>query len=263
MEYGKRQKERIMNKAIMESMRKKIITTVYQGKEGHIPSALSILDIVWVLHEKVMMLGKDRFVLSKGQAGLALYIVLAQLGHISEKELIETYCQYDSKFGGHPDRLKSPYVEASTGSLGHGMPMAVGIALANKVSKNHYKTFCLIGDGEANEGTIWESALLAPKHNLSNLCCIVDYNHSTDRALNMGDMGNKFKSFGWKVVEVNGHDQKALYKCLTNQFDKKVPLAVIAHTIKGFGVKQMEHNPAWHHKTPTEDEYKSFMLEGV
>lgn len=250
-----------MKSSDLQRIRKNIISIVYNGGEGHIPSALSILDIVWILYSKVMKLEEDRFVLSKGQAGVALYSVLAELGYISKDELLQTYCQYDSAFGGHPDRLKIKYIEASTGSLGHGMPMAVGIAMANKIAKRDIKTYCLIGDGEANEGTIWESAMIASHHRLKNLCCILDYNHSTDRALDIGDMSAKFISFGWKAVEVSGHNHQALYKVLKNSFDTQKPLAVIANTIKGFGIKEMENNPAWHHRIPTDQEYKELMKD--
>jgi transketolase len=172
--------------------------------EGHVPSALSILDILWVLYDRILKINpsypksptRDRFILSKGHAALGLYVILAKKGFFPSSEL-EDFGKYDGFLGGHPDRNKVSGVEASTGSLGHGFPMSVGIALGLRIKKIDSKVFVLIGDGEANEGSVWESALLASHHNLSNLCCIIDYNHSTDRALKVGDMVSKFKSFGW------------------------------------------------------------------
>ena len=237
-----------------------------KSKEGHVPSSFSILDLVWVLYTRVLNIdsknpllpGRDRFFLSKGHASLALYVVLAKLEFFSENEL-EHFAEFESILGGHPDRLKVPGLEASTGSLGHGFPQAIGTALALKIRGSSARTFVLIGDGESNEGTIWETALLASHHKVNNLCCILDHNHSTDRALNIGDMCKKFEAFGWSVSEVDGHDQKQLTDIFTKEFDN--PHFVLANTIKGKGCSIMEGNPEWHHKFPSLEEYNLLMGE--
>lgn len=251
----------------IRSMRRRIVETAHSASEGHIPSALSVLDILWILYDRVMNLPedirddhiRDRFVLSKGHASLALYAVLEQKRYFKPEEL-DTFCTYASAFGGHPDSNKIPGVEASTGSLGHGLPIAVGLALGARIKKNKKRIFCLVGDGECNEGTIWESALLAAHHGLSNLSCIVDYNHSTDRALGMGDIADKFRSFEWEVLEISGHNHGQILQALTYLPEKR-PIAVIAETVKGCGIPRMENNPAWHHRVPTEEEYRSIIQE--
>jgi len=253
----------------LHKLKETAIRAAAKAGEGHIPSALSILDILWVLYDQVLTYNpkdandpaNDHFILSKGHASLGLYSVLAEKGLIDVKEL-ETFGAFDSKLGGHPDRNKIPWVEASTGSLGHGFPIAVGIALGLKIQKKNNRVFAIIGDGESNEGSIWEAALLANHHSLNNLCCIVDYNHSTDRALEVGDLVKKFESFGWKAVSVDGHDQIELAKVLGKESqDQGKPLAVIANTIKGYGIKSMEHNPAWHHRSPSAEEIATIVKE--
>lgn len=247
-------------------LKENILKASFLAKEGHIPSAFSILDILYVLYKKVLKfslkeelnLDRDYFILSKGQAALGLYVILAHFGFFKMEDLITNYCKYKSPYGGHPDRNLVRGVEASTGSLGHGFPYAVGIALGQKINKLNNRVYVLIGDGEANEGSIWESALLAKHHNLNNLCCIVDYNHSTDRALSLGNLKAKFLAFGWKVVQIDGHNHSEIYKALTN-FSTKKPLLIIANTIKGKGCPLMENNPEWHHKAPSSNELKIIM----
>jgi len=249
------------NNKIMKELRKNVLQASYHAQEGHIPSAYSILDIIWVMYDQVLNRDNhDRFLLSKGQGCLALYAVLVKKGFGSLDDLVNHYCEYESQYGGHPDKNKSKGIEVSTGSLGHGLPIAVGVALSNVDSSSKSKVFCLIGDGEANEGSIWESALLAANHNLNNLICIVDYNHSTDRALNMYSIFDKFKAFGWNVLEINGHDHKEIKKALTT-LDNSSPTCIVANTIKGYGCKSMENNPAWHHRSPTDSEYIQFVEE--
>tara|TARA_A100001015_G_C15042588_1_gene740792 strand:+ start:3712 stop:4479 length:768 start_codon:yes stop_codon:yes gene_type:complete len=245
-------------------LKSRIVEAAFNAQEGHIPSALSILDIVWVLYNKVMNLNntneieKDRFILSKGHASLAIYAVLEELNAITKADL-DSFCNYDSPLGGHPDSNKVASIEASTGSLGHGMPIALGIALASKIRNLSNRIFCLVGDGECNEGTIWESALLASHHNLSNFTCIVDYNHSTDRALYLGDIKKKFTSFGWNSVVIDGHNHDEIESCLKQK--NELPMAVICETVKGFGIKRMEGQPAWHHKCPTQEELHEILGE--
>ena len=253
-------------KNLLKKLKQIIVTASAKSGEGHIPSAFSVLDILWVLYDKVLKFNpknpldqsRDIFILSKGHASLGLYAVLAEKGFFPLSEL-ENFGKFNSRLGGHPDRNKVPGVEASTGSLGHGFPISAGIALGLKIKNSDNKVFVLIGDGECNEGTVWESALLASHHNLSNLRCVVDYNHSTDRALDMGDIAEKFKSFGWESCIINGHNHKEIYNALIKKSDK--PTAIIANTIKGYGVKTMENNPAWHHKSPSPEEFNILLEE--
>lgn len=252
----------------LDELRRSIVSASYASHEGHVPSALSILDILVVLYERILKIDpknpsnpkRDRFILSKGHASLGLYAVLAENGFFP-KEWMGTFGEFDSRLGGHPDRTKVPGVEVSSGSLGHGFPMAVGMAMGLKIAKNPASVYALIGDGESNEGTIWESALIASHHKLDNLCCIIDYNHSTDRALSVGKMEDKFESFGWKcAVVADGHDHDKLERAL-RMAHKGQPLAIIADTIKGKGVKIMENNPAWHHKSPNKEEFEQIMKD--
>ncbi len=242
----------------MKNLIKQIIDMSYRSKEGHIPSALSILDILWVLYDRIMT-PDDKFVLSKGHGCLALYVVLAEKGVISSEEL-DTFGKYDSALGGHPDMNKINGVEASTGSLGHGFPMAVGMALGKRIKGDNGRVYCLIGDGECNEGSIWEAAMLASHHKLNNLTCIVDHNGSAERGLGVGDLLAKFKAFGWYGDDVNGHDYNRLEGWIAKKSVNK-PTIVVAHTIKGKGVKMMENNPEWHHKSPSWSELKQIAKE--
>lgn len=250
---------------VVKNLRVSIVRAAAQANEGHIPSALSILDVIWVLYAVVFAerirhgAQQDKFILSKGHGSLALYAVLAERGVFDKNEL-SRFCQLDSILGGHPDRTLVPGVEASTGSLGHGLPMAVGLAMSQKIKKQDAITYVLIGDGEANEGTTWESALLAAHHNLGNLFCIVDLNHSTDRALEVAPLDTKFEAFGWRVLTVSGHDHEELKAALQKE-PTDCPTLVLANTIKGFGVPIMENNPEWHHRAPKPGELDQILAE--
>ena len=252
-------------KKMIKKLTRRIVDLSYEAQEGHIPSALSVLDIMWVLYDKVMKIypkgpdneDRDRFILSKGHAALALYAILEEKGFIKK---ITDFAKYDSNYGGHPDMNKVAGVEASTGSLGHGFPMAVGIALGLRIKGNKARVYALVGDGECNEGSIWEAAMIAAHHNLLNLTCIVDYNRSTDRALKIDNLAAKFQAFGWYVHEIDGHDHVWLERMLTTPSWKK-PTCVICNTVKGKGIKRMENNPEWHHKSPNKKEYKEIIKE--
>jgi transketolase len=251
----------------MKKLKEKILRIATASSEGHIPAAYSILDILWVLYDRVLGLtpenfsdpDRNRFILSKGHAAIGLYVVLAEKGFIDPKEF-ERFGKFNSILGGHPDRIKVPGVEASTGSLGHGFPMAVGLALGAKIKKKPSKVYVIIGDGESNEGTIWESAMLGANYKLDNLYCIVDQNHSGDAAMNPQDIRVKFESFGWYAVRIDGHDQKAIYDALTIKSDGK-PVAIIAETIKGKGIKIMENSAEWTHKYPTLEQLEDMVEE--
>ena len=251
----------------MEYNRKKIVRSIvevcYKKKEGHIPSSLSVIDILYSIYDFVDLNliknespNRDRIILSKGHASLGLYSVLETFNLLEEP--LENFCNFNSVLGGHPsDKIK--YVECSTGSLGHGLPISIGMSLSYKINKIKQKIFTVIGDGELNEGSIWESLLLASHHKLNNLICILDYNHSGDRALSLGNITEKIKSFGWEVYEVDGHNINDLKKFYS--LDNEKPLFLIANTIKGKGIKIMENNPEWHHKSPNDIEFENIIKE--
>jgi len=253
---------------VLNKMKRSIVNAAVNAGEGHIASAFSILDILWILYDRILNLSsirsrsleRERFILSKGHASMALYAVLAEKGFISLSELENNFCKFSGILGGHPDANKIPGIEASTGSLGHGLPIAVGIALGYKIKSIHQRVFALVGDGECNEGTIWESALLASQHDLNNLCCIVDYNHSTDRALSLNNLASKFESFGWATCVINGHEHQEILNAL-KKTDSLKPIAIIANTIKGKGCQRMENEPAWHHRAPNKIELSEILIE--
>lgn len=227
---------------MVSKLRKRILEVAYRDGMGHIPSALSILDIVWTLYDKVMT-KDDQFILSKGHGCMALYAVL------EEKGLLD----WSTKLWGHPKRGGA--ILASTGSLGHGLPMAVGLALAKKIRNEKGKVYCLIGDGECNEGTTWESALLAAHHHLDNLIVILDWNGSSERALQLGRLKDKWKSFDWLASEIDGHNDYVI-SGLDDYKGRDLPFIVLANTIKGHGVPFMENNWEWHNRKLTKEEYE-------
>ncbi len=249
-------------------IKKEILRVSNKTHEGHIPTAYSILDILYVLYHDIMKYDaehpenedRDYLIISKGHSAIGIYAILAEFGFLTYDELY-TFGSFKSRLGGHPDRNKVTGVEASTGSLGHGFPMAVGMAMGLQMKKSQNKVFCIVGDGEANEGSIWEAFLLAGQQHLTNLVCILDYNHSIERFIKWGDIGKKIEDFGWEVVETDGHDHKQLQETLARPLSDR-PLAVIAHTIKGKGSKTMEEEPsAWHHRSPRDDEMEDLIKE--
>lgn len=232
---------------------------ISQAGEGHIPSSYSIVDIIDILYGKFLQVkskkpgweGRDYFILSKGHGAAALYVVLQKYGFITEDDL-EHKSREDGILGGHPDCTKVPGVEASTGSLGHGVVTAMGIALGLRIQGKKNRVVSLIGDGESNEGTVWEMALVAAHLKLGNLCVILDRNQSIDQIMEMSKAKEKWEAFGWRVLEMDGHDEHAILGTM-----KKVtfvasgqPTMVIAHTVKGKGVSFMEGHGPWHHKLP-------------
>lgn len=234
-----------------------------KAREGHIPSALSVLDVLHTLYTEryeQIASGEDLFLLSKGHASIALYVTLAHM-RLMPLEALNTFAEHKSILGGHPDRTKNQYITASTGSLGHGLPISVGIALGQKISGTKGRVFCLVGDGELNEGSNWEAMLVANHHNLLSLTLIVDSNTSSNRALDMGNISTKLTAFGFDVVSVDGHDAAALATVL-NKTNTTQPNAILANTIKGYRVKSMENNPAWHHAYPDEIELAR-MIEAI
>jgi transketolase len=259
---------RILNKIAMNSedakniknIRIDILDMIYKAKEGHIASSFSVVELLYAIYSGM---GKnDSFFLSKGHASAALFAVLAHFGHIDRKEL-DGYCKYDSRLGGHPHRF-SDMIMSSTGSLGHGFPMAAGYALAKKIKNEPGRVFCIIGDGETNEGSVWETAMYAEQLGLSNLICIIDDNNSQVRAKTSINLKEKFAAFGWRVVGINGHDVAEIRNALfsPDSSSSSVPYCVVAKTTKGKGVKQIESDMfSWHHKAPTEAELAEFKKE--
>jgi len=228
-------------------LKKTMLTMAYQAQEGHIPSAFSITDILWVLYDKVKT-ENDYVILSKGHACLALYAILADKGLIPKEE-INKFCKFNGKLGGHPRRNPEWGITASTGSLGHGLPISVGLALSKKIKGEDGRVFCIIGDGEFCEGSNQEAMLLASQHELSNLVCIVDYNHSLDKSVNVDSIANKFSAYGWGVSNIIGHNHFDLLNYLqdnmSNEWDE--PFALVCHNTKGYGCPSIENNPSWHH----------------
>lgn len=208
---------------------------------GHIPSALSILDLVKGVYD--IKTEDDLFLLSKGHGCMALYAVLESKGLL----------EWNIKFMGHPKRGGA--ILASTGSLGHGFPMAIGLALAKKIKGESGRVFALIGDGECNEGTTWESAMLASHHKLDNLTVIIDDNGSSTRALDMGSISEKFHAFGFSIWNISGHSPKDIQISLSSKSEK--PMCIVAKTRKGNGVDFMENNPSWHNKKLTIQDYEA------
>ena len=234
---------------------KRVLDVAYLAKEGHIPTSLSVLDILYVLYDKHIKHGDNHFILSKGHASLGLYTILEHFNLLDNN--LNEFCKFNSILGGHPtNKIKN--VKTSTGSLGHGLPIGVGMAMSEKIKNTNNKIFVLIGDGEANEGTIWESALLASHHNLNNLYCIMDYNRSNDRALKLDNVLSKFKAFNWDCYEIDGHNHDEILS-KTSIISNDKPVFILANTIKGYGIKIMENKPEWHHKTPTLEEYNKII----
>lgn len=248
-------------------IKKNILLAAFKAKEGHIPSALSVLDIIYVLYNFKILnkchdlnyKKRDRFLLSKGHGSLALYGVLNNKKFISDTDFF-SYCNFKSKFGGHPDRTKSNLIEVSTGSLGHGLPMATGLAMSLKrqFKINTPKVFCVIGDGEANEGTLWETLLFISSRKINNLKIIVDFNMSGERALPIKNLISLLKGFKLHLEVIDGHNLQSIYNALIKK-NFELPSVIIAHTIKGHGIKEMENNPEWHHKIPNDEELKIFL----
>lgn len=246
---------------------------VYGAKASHIGSALSITDIVAVLYQNVMKIdparpdapGRDRFILSKGHACVAVYAALAEKGFIAKDDLL-TYGQDHSVLMNHISH-KVVGVEFSTGSLGHGLPFGVGKALAAKRSGNTWRTFVLLSDGELGEGSNWEACLFAAHHGLDNLVAIVDYNNlqsltTVDATLRVEPLAAKFESFGWAVRDVDGHDHTVLSEALSAApWSDGRPSVLIARTTKGKGVSFMENQVRWHYQSPTAEELERALSE--
>lgn len=255
-------------KELANNIRINIINQVYNAQSGHPGGSLSCADILTVLYFNQMninsnepnAIGRDRFVLSKGHCSPALYGVLAEKGYFN-KEKLKTFRNINGSLQGHPDMNKVPGVDMTTGSLGQGLSVAVGMAVASKLDKAGCRIYCLLGDGEIDEGQIWEAALSASKNKLDNLCVIVDNNGlqidgKIEDVAGMADIEGKFRSFGFNTINVDGHNISSLIDAFESAKQcKGIPTVIIAKTIKGKGVSFMEGKAGWHGKAPKEEEY--------
>lgn len=251
---------------LAKRVRRHVIDMTHRGNSSHVGSALSIVDIMSVLYGNVMRYDaaqpkwseRDRFILSKGHAGSCVYATLTECGFFPVERL-QQHCQDGSELSGHVSHKGIPGVEISTGSLGHGLSIGAGFALAAKLQNQQHKTFVLLSDGECDEGSNWETILFAPHHKLDNLIAIIDHNKlqsigPVNETLNLEPFAEKWQSFGWHVTEVDGHDHSDLTHALTHYTSNK-PHCVIAHTTKGKGISFMENQVIWHYRSPQGEDY--------
>lgn len=256
-----------------KELRKKIVKLKHGSHGGHLGSALSCIDILNVLYFKTLNIDpqnpkkedRDRFIFSKGHAAAALYSVLCQRGFFPESDMIE--CADGSKIAGHIVKDSLPGIEVSTGSLGHGFPMANGMALAAKKDGKEHKVIVMISDGECDEGSTWESALFASHWQLDNLTVILDYNKiqsfgTVDEVMKLEPLAKKWESFGFEAQEIDGHNFDQIEKAFSNINNRnKKPKIIICHTVKGKGIKAVEATVESHYHKVTEQEYKQFIEE--
>lgn len=258
-----------------KDLRKTIVQVLKAGRRGHIGASFSLVEIMRVLYDDILKYDsqnpkwseRDRCILSKGHGCIAQYVLLAEKGFIPEMELWK-FCQSKGILGGHPEH-KVPGIEASTGSLGHGFSIGVGMALHARYERAQHRVFVIIGDGESNEGSIWEAALCAAKHRLSHLTVLVDYNKnqsyaSTYEVLDLEPLADKWRAFGFGVREVDGHNVVELQSALSQlPVEENKPTVLICHTVKGKGVHYAENNMEWHHKNKITDDEVRELLNAV
>ena len=251
-----------------------IIDMLYRAGSGHPGGSLSAIDIITVLYYNVMNYktddlrwpGRDRFILSKSHCCPALYAVFASLGYYEASEL-KTLRQFGSILQGHPCMDSTPGIEVSAGSLGQGLSISVGLALASRIDKKTNRTYCMIGDGESQEGQIWEAAMAAGFYKLDNLCCILDSNKLqidgvVETVMGINPIKDKWLAFNWNVIEIDGHNLEEIEQAFNSAKEYKgKPTMIIANTVKGKGVSFMENNPAWHGIAPNTEQYEQAMLE--
>ena len=261
-------------RTLAKDIRKKLLFMHCKAGTSHIGSAFSIVEILIMLYFRILKINpmrpknpdRDRFILSKGHAVSAWYVTLAKRGFFDE-EVLDKYCIDGGILSGHPDRFSMPGIEASTGSLGHGLSIGVGLAFAGKKDRKNYRVFVLMSDGECEEGSVWEAAISASRLRLDNLIGIIDANklqayEKTDNIQPISSLKGKFENFGWSVKETDGHNFKKLEQVFTNiPIKKGKPTMIIAHTIKGKGIPIMENKLEWHYKSPKKNQLKDFIEE--
>jgi transketolase len=257
-------------------LRRLVVRALDGGARGHVGSSMSLVEIMRVLYDDVLRYradepdwpGRDRCILSKGHGCLAQYVMLAEAGFFSHA-VLDTFCRRDSILGGHPEAGKIPGIEASTGALGHGLPIGVGRAMGLRIHKRDARVFVVTGDGETNEGSVWEAALSASKHRLSSLVVMIDYNKiqsagPTAEILELEPLADKWRSFGFAVAEVDGHDVEALRRVLRRTpLERDRPSVVICHTVKGKGLVFAENDANWHHKSSIKQDLVAQMYEAL
>ena len=260
-------------KANSYRLRQDILDIIYRAKTGHIGGDFSVTDVLNVLYNKVMditpenfgSVDRDHFVLSKGHSVEALYAVLCQKGFFPREDLL-TVSQYGSKYIGHPNN-KVNGIEMNSGSLGHGLSVAVGMAIAGKMDKKDYRVYVVMGDGELAEGSVWEGAMAGGHYKLDNLCAVIDRNHlqisgTTEYVMNQESQEERWATFGWHVISVDGNDVDALEKAFEEaKTVKGKPTMIVANTVKGCGVSFMENQAGWHHRVPTDEEHQAAVRE--
>ena len=256
-------------------LRRDIVDIIMAGNGGHIGGDMSVIDTLMTLYFRVMNISpenddspdRDLFVLSKGHCVEALYAVLAAKGFFSLDEVKANFSRFGSQFIGHPNnKLKG--IEMNSGSLGHGLSVCVGIALASKMNKTNNRIYTVMGDGELAEGSVWEAAMEASHYGLDNLCAVVDRNRlqisgNTEDVMYHDDLGARFESFGWNVIDVkNGNDSNCLFEAfMIAKEGKGKPTVIIANTVKGFGSAVMENKDEWHHHVPSDEEYERIIKD--
>lgn len=260
---------------ILKQIRKDIFLTAYKGgsASAHLASAYSSVEILYVLYTKIMNYNpekpswkdRDRLILSKGHASLALYKILNMVGIISNEQL-KSFCHADSRLGGEPNMTEVPGIEATTGSLGHGLSFGIGMAMAAKMSGYEYKVYVILGDGECQEGSVWEAVMSASRYKLNNLVVVMDYNRIqkmdlVNNTMNISCWDERWESFGWNVLQVDGHNICELENIFSEIPQNDKPSVIIANTVKGKGVSIMENNPEWHYRMPNRKQLKIFMNE--
>lgn len=255
--------------------RKNILKMVYNAQSGHIGGAMSSVELLTVLYHKCMHIcpkwtksqdfnNRDRFVLSKGHASSILYSVLAQLGYFPKEELL-TFRLFGSRLQGHPVPI-CPGIDVATGSLGQGLSIACGMAMGLRLDKNPAKVFCLMGDGELQEGSVWEAFMHCTHAKLDNIIAIIDRNRlqidgCTENVKSLDNLADKIRAFNWDVIEIDGHDINAIYSAIERAKELNKPVAILANTVKGKGVSFMENNAGWHGKAPNKDDFERALAE--
>ena len=259
---------------LARAVRTHVLRMVHRAHASHVGTCLSMTDILAVLYSNILRVDpkesdwpdRDRFILSKGHGAAAVYAVLAETGFFP-RTWLDSYCLNGSPLFGHISHHGVPGVEVSTGSLGHGLSIGCGMALAGKQADLSYRVFVMLSDGECDEGSIWEAVLFAPHHRLDNVVAIVDYNKiqsfgSVKEVLDLEPLADKWRSFRWAVREIDGHDHKQIEDSLANvPFEPGKPSVIIAHTTKGKGVSFMENELAWHYKSPNDEQLALALAE--